>query len=417
MKKNWSIVLGLLAICVMASCHKKKTETPDDCIEYQGSYYKVVEPVKYDSNGDGVIDASDNEIGMLGTNMSVDKNPDGSPLYSGPSEEDPENPEPTKQGVATGEKLCYHNLAKYCSQSGGLYAFETSMNTSQASLVQTYSDDDVNNNNIADYIENIRSAESIEKTAFVNASKYATEIAKKIEVAARKQIGTNFIYTSIKDAIVQALTEVLYESNENINVTNVETIINARVSVAIIEATDQAGVITYIPTETLSTISTQYAEMIAKNTADDIATATTKAILAQYEKHMANGSIQNVQGICPDGYHIPSDFEWMIFESAIGMSDADLAKGGETETTRGADVNIVKKMVDEFGFNFGGYASINGTYAQLGEAGVYWSSTTGHDDKGDFVWVRQIDTSYTGVVRFKMYEKSGLSVRCFKDNK
>ena len=70
----------------------------------------------------------------------------------------------------------------------------------------------------------------------------------------------------------------------------------------------------------------------------------------------------------------------------------------------------------KYGFSFGGYASINGTYAQLGEAGVYWSSTTGHDDLGDFVWVRQIDTSYSGVVRFKMYEKSGLSVRCFKDN-
>ena len=72
-------------------------------------------------------------------------------------------------------------------------------------------------------------------------------------------------------------------------------------------------------------------------------------------------------------------------------------------------------MVNDFGFNFGGYASINGTYAQLGEAGVYWSSTTGTDNKGDYVWVRQIDTSYSGVVRFKMYEKSGLSVRCFKD--
>ena len=416
MRKNIFVILGLI-VCLTA-CHKKKTDTPEGSIEYQGKYYKVVEPVKYDSNGDGVVDDSDSSIGMLGSNISVDQNPDGSPLYKGEgSGADPDGGgETQKQGVTTGEKLCYHNLEKYCSKNGGLYAFETTVNTSQTSLSQNYSDDDVNNNNIADYIEDIRSAENVERVSFINASKYAAEIAKKIEKAAKKQIGTNYLYNSIKDAVTQALNEVLYESNERINITNVETIIDARVSTAIINATDEAGVIGSISSETLVSICSEYSALIAKNTADDIATATTKAIIAQYEKHMANGSIQNVQGICPNGYHIPSDFEWMIFESAIGMSDADLAKGGETETTRGADANIVKKMVDEYGFSFGGYASINGTYAQYGEAGVYWSSTTGHDDLGDFVWVRQIDTSYTGVVRFKMYEKSGLSVRCFKDN-
>jgi hypothetical protein len=92
-----------------------------------------------------------------------------------------------------------------------------------------------------------------------------------------------------------------------------------------------------------------------------------------------------------------------------------LPRSGVTVTDRGADAGVVQKMISEHGFDYGGYVSINGTYAQLGEAGVYWSSTAGTDAYGDYVWVRQIDTSYTGVLRFKHYEKSGLSIRCFKD--
>ena len=154
---------------------------------------------------------------------------------------------------------------------------------------------------------------------------------------------------------------------------------------------------------------------MATSVTNSISATVSKAVIAQYEAQVASGAVKKVQGICPNGYHIPSDVEWMIFESALGMPATDLTKAGVSEITRGASAGVAKRMVDEFGFNYGGYASINGTYAQLGEAGVYWSSTTGKDDKGDFVWVRQIDTSYSGVVRFKMYEKSGLSTRCFKD--
>ncbi|MCQ2960314.1 MAG: fibrobacter succinogenes major paralogous domain-containing protein [Bacteroidales bacterium] len=418
MRRNILALFSLLILFTVSCKHSKDPAEKEGYIEYQGSYYKEIAPIKYDSNKDGVIDENDGTIEILGTNINVTQNPDGSPFYSGKTNGEGEEGEgeTQKPSVAVGEKLCYHDVEKYCSKNGGLYAFETSVNQAQSGLVQSYTDADANNNKVADYIEEIRSSANIEKVAFEQTSKYATEIAKKIEKLAKKQIGTNYLYLSIKEAVENALREVLYESNENINVTNVETIVNARVSVAIVNAVADAEIINYIEDqEALATLATTYADLISKETADHIAEQSTKAILSQYEKQIANGTIQNVQGICPNGYHIPSDFEWMIFESAIGMSDADLAKGGETEINRGADAKVVEKMVKEYGFNYGGYASINGTFAQLDEAGVYWSSTTGHDDKGDYVWVRQIDKSYPGVVRFKMYEKSGLSVRCFKD--
>lgn len=424
MKRIFS-ALVVITILFTTSCHKDKEDAPAGYIEYQGQLLEVMDPVKYDSNGDGVIDEKDKAIEILGTNLNITENPDGSHFYSGSSNQGGEE-EPIPGGggsssensslVPVGEKLCYHDLAKYCKQNGGLYAFETSANGPQASIKQTFTNDDANKNGIADYIEEIRAPKNIEKLATTHSKTYSSETEQKIEKSTGgKQISESFIQTTIKEAVIDALEEALYESNETVDITNVETIVKTKTEYALKEAVKEAGLSEYLSDKDIEEIAGVTAEKVAKDVANAIATTVSNTILKQYESQASSGTIQNVQGICPNGYHIPSDVEWMIFESALGMSAADLTKSGETEITRGANANIVKKMVNDFGFNFGGYASINGTYAQLGEAGVYWSSTTGTDNKGDYVWVRQIDTSYSGVVRFKMYEKSGLSVRCFKD--
>lgn len=405
-------------MCGLIACHRDKGDEPSEgTIEYHGQELKVMDPVKYDSNGDGVIDENDGTIEILGTNLNTSCNADGSALYSGATQgdDDPDNPQ-VVEGVALGEKLCYHDLEKYCKKNGGFYAFETSVNGSRSSIAQSNTEsNDANKNGIADFIEDIRSTKSISNIASKYAEEYKTEAENKIEKASEHQISANFVKETIETAIIQALEEALYESNESVDITSVETIVTTRVATAIIACVKDADLTQYMTSSELTKIAIEIAGKVSTSVTNSISSTVSKAVIAQYEAQVATGSVKNVQGICPNGYHIPSDVEWMIFESALGMSATDLTKSGETEITRGASTGVVKKMVDDFGFNFGGYASINGTYAQLGEAGVYWSSTTGTDEKGDYVWVRQIDTSYSGVVRFKMYEKSGLSTRCFKD--
>lgn len=426
MKKHIFIILGLILLSATACKDRTRTEVPDGCIEYQGEILKENEPIRYDSNGDGKIDANDKTIGVLGTNLNISQNPDGSRFYSGSSSDSGEDGEggqggsgsnETESAVPVGEKLCYHNLEKYCSKNGGLYAYETSVNAAQSSMKNNaFVVADANQNGIADYIEDIRSQVQITALANTIATKYATATEKEIEKnASGKQIGLAYLQECIKTAIVNGLEEALYGSNESIDISNVETIVNTRVSVAIVNAVNESNILQYMDSGTMAKIAEKTANAVSIAVADSIATSVTSAILAQYETLSSQGNITNVQGICPNGYHIPSDVEWMIFEQALGMSASDLTKSGITEINRGAGANVVKKMVSDYGFDYGGYASINGTYAQLGEAGVYWSSTTGTDENGDYVWVRQIDTSYNGVIRFKMYEKSGLSVRCFKD--
>ena len=414
MKRLIFIALGTTILLSISCKRDKPIDAPEGYIVYQEELLKVTEPMRYDSNGDGTIDEQDKTISVLGTNLNITQAPDGGPFYTGTQQQG----SPSDEGVSVGEKLCYHNLEKYCSQNGGLYAFETTINTSQQSLSSsnnTSTSIDANNNKIPDYIEETRSSSSI--ASFVNAysSKYTKETETAIEHATNKQIGENFVGNCIKEAITEALGKALYESDESINITNIELLLKTSVAAGIAKAVSDAGLYNNISPKDLTIIAESTAQKIASELSTEIVTSVSKTILVQYDAQVASGKIKNVQGICPQGYHIPSDVEWMIFEQALGMSAADLTRSGESEITRGADANIVKKMVDNYGFDFAGYASINGTYAQRGEAGVFWSSTTGTDENGDYVWVRQIDTSYTGVIRFKMYNKSGLSIRCFKD--
>ncbi len=424
MKRLLYIALACSFVGVL-SCKRDKKDVPEGYIEYQGELLKETEPLRYDSNGDGVIDEKDKSIEILGTNLNITQAPDGKPFYTGSSNnggndgeggEGGSNPNVSNSKVPVGEKLCYLDLEKYCNQNGGLYAFETTVNTAQSDVKTSISNVDANQNSIPDYIEEIRSASAMNTLATTYSKKYSKETEQALEKAAgNAQIGEAYLAECIRKAIVVALEEALYESSESVDVSSVETVVKTRVTGAIAEAVNEVGMYEKIDKVALAKITESVSTKVSEDVANDVATSVSNAILSQYESQLASGTIKNVQGICPNGYHIPSDVEWMIFEQALGMSAADLTKCGETEINRGADAQVVKKMVDNYGFNFGGYASINGTYAQRGEAGVFWSSTTGTDMKGDYVWVRQIDTSYSGVVRFKMYEKSGLSIRCFKD--
>ena len=330
MKRIFS-ALVVITILFTTSCHKDKEDAPAGYIEYQGQLLEVMDPVKYDSNGDGVIDEKDKAIEILGTNLNITENPDGSHFYSGSSNQGGEE-EPIPGGggsssensslVPVGEKLCYHDLAKYCKQNGGLYAFETSANGPQASIKQTFTNDDANKNGIADYIEEIRAPKNIEKLATTHSKTYSSETEQKIEKATGgKQISESFIQTTIKEAVIDALEEALYESNETVDITNVETIVKTKTEYALKEAVKEAGLSEYLSDKDIEEIAGVTAEKVAKDVANAIATTVSNTILKQSESQASSGTIQNVQGICPNGSHVASWSEWKELFLGIGAED------------------------------------------------------------------------------------------------
>ena len=130
-----------------------------------------------------------------------------------------------------------------------------------------------------------------------------------------------------------------------------------------------------------------------------------------------------VQGVCPDGWHLPSDEEWKQLEMHLGMSQAEADDTGyrgtdeggklkETGITHWADPNA--GATNESGFTAlpGGYRKFWGPFTYIGISGYWWSSS-----EGDAVnaYSRFLTNADANVYRGYLGKGSGFSVRCVKD--
>lgn len=134
----------------------------------------------------------------------------------------------------------------------------------------------------------------------------------------------------------------------------------------------------------------------------------------------------DVRGVCPLGWHVPSDEEWKQLENTLGISADevnDIGVRGETENVGGmmkatASWNAPNAgATNESGFS--GLASGNrdgfsaGTFFNAGSIGYWWSSS----DYGEFnyAWYRRLSSSNAGVGRYGYYKRSGFCIRCLQD--
>jgi uncharacterized protein (TIGR02145 family) len=63
--------------------------------------------------------------------------------------------------------------------------------------------------------------------------------------------------------------------------------------------------------------------------------------LYQWSAAMNNSSTERAQGICPSGFHVPSDCEWMYLENSLGMSVYDQVGGSGYTRPSG---NVASKL-------------------------------------------------------------------------
>ncbi|MBT5147362.1 MAG: hypothetical protein HOM41_02285 [Flavobacteriales bacterium] len=124
------------------------------------------------------------------------------------------------------------------------------------------------------------------------------------------------------------------------------------------------------------------------------------------------------EGICPNGWHIPSDGEWQIMEMSLGMSEADASSTG----WRGAPVGDYLKST--FGWNNNGNGSnlsgftglpggfmYSGGFLHSGDYGYWWSSSEFDSDS----WKRSLNYNHDDVTRDDYSRDSGFSARCVRD--
>ena len=129
-----------------------------------------------------------------------------------------------------------------------------------------------------------------------------------------------------------------------------------------------------------------------------------------------------VQGICPSGWHVPSDAEWNELEMALGMPAADAANvnyrgthGTEMKSTTGwlPGWNI-PNGTNASGFNAFPAGRYNlGSFHNFGNYTYFWSS---RENSSTSAWHRWLNYGNTGVVRTSFSKTDGLSCRCVKSN-
>lgn len=135
--------------------------------------------------------------------------------------------------------------------------------------------------------------------------------------------------------------------------------------------------------------------------------AANEGLLYQWSAAMNAATAERAQGVCPTGWHVPSDCEWMFLENSLGMSTADqINTGNRTSGLVGG------KLKGSTGFAALS-AGLGLNYIDRGIHAFFWSSSV-YNGSVHFSRAMFINDSY-------MYRNNNkddsysFSVRCLKD--
>lgn len=148
-----------------------------------------------------------------------------------------------------------------------------------------------------------------------------------------------------------------------------------------------------------------------------------KAVMRNSYSSSANPS--GVQGICPTGWHVPSDAEWTHLENYVGSQSQYICNGNPSYIAKAlaatsgwynsgetCDVGNNQSSNNATGFSAvptGGCYGL--TFSGGGTGAFFWSSTSTSSE----AYCRVLDFAYPHVDRSTENKEVGLSVRCLHD--
>ncbi len=143
----------------------------------------------------------------------------------------------------------------------------------------------------------------------------------------------------------------------------------------------------------------------------------------------ASGSDPNpgrVQGVCPDGWHLPGDDEWQGLEIYLGFTEREANQTGWRGTTQGLVLrergashwsDTWRDYID--GTNESGFSALPGgsrlydqSFREITRRAHFWSATESIDS---YAWSRRLYYNYSQIYRYDDYKSRAYSVRCVKD--
>jgi uncharacterized protein (TIGR02145 family) len=133
---------------------------------------------------------------------------------------------------------------------------------------------------------------------------------------------------------------------------------------------------------------------------------------------MKGSTVEGSQGLCPEGWHIPTDDEWKTLEMYLGMTQDEVDKSNVMRGTNEGDK--LKGLTHswctgtsgcgESGFNASpaSYRNTDGSPQGVGSHGNWWTSASSDSN----AWYRSLNSGNAGVYRFSNSLAHGRSVRC-----
>ena len=118
-------------------------------------------------------------------------------------------------------------------------------------------------------------------------------------------------------------------------------------------------------------------------------------------------AVNDARGLCPSGFHLPSDVEWTSLTNSLGGA-----------STAGAALKSLAPAWD--GNNSSGFSGLPGGYRNSSYGyfnvmivdGYWWSATP----NGGYAWGRALHSGLSSMNRYSTHPKrDGFSVRCIRD--
>ncbi len=131
----------------------------------------------------------------------------------------------------------------------------------------------------------------------------------------------------------------------------------------------------------------------------------------QWDAMMRFAQNSGAQGICPDGWHLPTALEWKELIRLLGNEDK--AGGKLKSTLLWQQPNVGADNSSGFAAWPGGYFdSVIQAWADLNRQGYFWMSEMVDNDQAVAV---NLTYRNSGIVRYDEFRTSALSVRCVKN--
>jgi uncharacterized protein (TIGR02145 family) len=145
---------------------------------------------------------------------------------------------------------------------------------------------------------------------------------------------------------------------------------------------------------------------------DDENNCTVYGGLYQWDEAMQYSATEGVMGICPAGWHFPTDAEWTTLTNSLGGEGMAGGKMKEAGTAHWSSPNTGATNSSGYTGLPGGCRYYSGNFTYLTSLAPFWSSSQIYTS---YAWHRYLYYDNESVTRHEYNKLDGLAIRCLHD--